>query len=308
MIIAERIGSSGNQTHLIDSSEALANKRDELVEKLGPDALVIVSAFLDGPALGAAAVICNGKPWMSPTSVMFTEFPVAPCTVLITPEATMRRIGRFPGKSAENRGSHSENRRVDSRGGLSGNIRRRFHRHNDEPYALELNPRVPGNHATDDRTRGNPEHDAHHHILAFGRILEAGRRSRRASGFARRPQPAGFIRLSAFDTKHETFESTNRPLSGSWNLRHQQRRGAEIHPARLSSGRCSRQNEVLVTCSPASKGTIVEPRGTFCKLEGVSSIYEGGGKQISADAQDMIDTFTRLLALFSCLGHGEIGK
>ena len=57
------------------------------------------------------------------------------------------------------------------------------------------------------------------------------------------------------------------------------------------------QDEVLVTCSPPAKGTIVEPRGAFCKLEGVSSIYEGGEKQISPYAREMIDIFTRRLAL-----------
>ena len=125
MIISERIGSSGNQTHLINSAEALANKRDELIEKLGPDAPVIVSAFLSGPAVGTAGLIYDGKPWMShPFGDVHGHSRLFHAPIRLRRQRLCGVSAGFRGEPAQNRGIHPENRRMDRRGGLPGNIRR----------------------------------------------------------------------------------------------------------------------------------------------------------------------------------------
>ena len=298
MIIAERIGSSGNQTHLIDSSEALANKRDELVEKLGPDVLVIVSAFLDGPALGAAGVICNGKPWMSQPSVMFTGIP----------GCSMHRFDYAGSDYAAYRQVSRESRRKIeeatlkigewiAEAGYQGIYGVDFIVHNDEPYALELNPRVLGTTQlmTElEEIQSTTPTTTYWHLAEFlkpGDVLDA---HQDLLADLSRPDLSGF-QLLIRNTKPSRVRIGHSLAPGIYAINKEG--GPKFIRQGYRLGDVQDQNEVLVTCSPASKGTIVEPRGTFCKLEGVSSIYEGGGKQISADAQDMIDTFTRLLAL-----------
>ena len=121
MIISERIGSSGNQTHFIDSTESLATKRDELIEKLGADAPVIASTFLDGPAVGTAGVIYDGKPRMSHPSVMFTGIPGCSMHRFDYAGSDYAAYRLVSGReSAKNRGIHPENRRVDSQRRATG--------------------------------------------------------------------------------------------------------------------------------------------------------------------------------------------
>src|SRR3990172_7969300 len=57
VVVTERIGSSGNQTHLIESAEELRRLRGQLIAKLGEEAPVIASTFLPGPAVGATGLI-----------------------------------------------------------------------------------------------------------------------------------------------------------------------------------------------------------------------------------------------------------
>ncbi|MBI3025075.1 MAG: hypothetical protein HYY66_05260, partial [Candidatus Tectomicrobia bacterium] len=71
-VVTERIGSSGNQTHLVETSGELLRLRESLAAKLGPEAPVIASAFLAGPAVGATGLIYGGRAWMSHPSVMVT--------------------------------------------------------------------------------------------------------------------------------------------------------------------------------------------------------------------------------------------
>ena len=298
MIISERIGSSGNQTHLIDSSEALANKRDELVEKLGPDALVSVSAFLDGPALGAAGVICNGKPWMSQPSVMFTGIPG--CSMhrfdyAGSDYAAYRLVSKKSRRKIEEATLKIGNWIAEA--GYRGIYGVDFIVHRDEPYAIELNPRVLGTtqlmteleeiqskaptttywHLAEFLNRGE-DIDAHQDLLA-----ELSRPD--LSGFQLLIRNTNPSRVRIGHSLAPGIYTTNK--EGGPEFIRQGYRLSDIQD----------QNEVLVTCSPPAKGTIVEPRGTFCKLEGVSSIYEGGEEQISPAAREMIDTFTRRLSL-----------
>ena len=298
MIISERIGSSGNQTHLIDSSEALVNKRDELTEKLGPDAPVIVSAFLSGPALGTAGLIYDGKPWMSHPSVMFTGIPGCSmhrfdyagsdyAAYRLVSERSRRKIEEFTLKIGE----------WIARAGYRGIYGVDFIVHRDEPYALELNPRVLGTTQlmTElEEIHGDAPTTTYWHMAEFlrpGAALDAHRDSLAELG---RADLSGF-QLLIRNTSPSRVRIGYSLEPGIYTVQNGRpefiRRGYRLSDVQD-------QDEVLVTCSPPAKGTIVEPRGAFCKLEGVSSIYyEEGEEQISPAAREMIDTFTRRLAL-----------
>ena len=297
MIISERIGSSGNQTHLIDSAPALSQKRDELIEKLGPDALVIVTAFLAGPALGAAGVICNGKPRMSHPSVMFTGIP----------GCSMHRFDYAGSDYAAYRQVSRESRRKIeeatlkigdwiAEAGYRGIYGVDFIVHRDEPYAIELNPRVLG---TTQLMTELEEIHSNAPTTTYWHLAEFLDRSDDIDAHPDLLADLGQPDLSGFqilirNTSAHRVKIGHSLAPGIYSLK---KKSPELirngHRLREVQG----QDEVLVTCSPPAKGTIVEPRGTFCKLEGVSSIYEGGEKQISPDAQEMIYTFIRHFAL-----------
>ena len=297
MIISERIGSSGNQTHLIDSTQALSHKRNELIEKLGPDALVIVTAFLDGPALGAAGVICNEKPRMSHPSVMFTGIP----------GCSMHRFDYAGSDYAAYRQVSRESRRKIeeatlkigdwiAEAGYRGIYGVDFIVHRDEPYAIELNPRVLGTTQlmTElEEIHSNAPTTTYWHLAEF--LDRSDDIDAHPDLLAHLDQPdlSGF-QLLIRNTSASRVKIGHSLAPGIYTLK---KKSPEFirHGHRLRE--VQEQDEVLVTCSPPAKGTIVEPRGTFCKLEGVSSIYEGGEKQISPDAQEMIHTFIRHLAL-----------
>ena len=297
MIISERIGSSGNQTHLIDSAPALSQKRDELIEKLGPDALVIVTAFLTGPALGAAGVICNGKPRMSHPSVMFTGIP----------GCSMHRFDYAGSDYAAYRQVSRESRRKIeeatlkfgdwiAEAGYRGIYGVDFIVHRNEPYAIELNPRVLG---TTQLMTELEEIHCNAPTTTYWHLAEFLDRSDDIDAHPDLLADLGQPDLSGFqilirNTSAHRVKIGHSLAPGIYSLK---KKSPELirngHRLREVQG----QDEVLVTCSPPAKGTIVEPRGTFCKLEGVSSIYEGGEKQISPDAQEMIYTFIRHFAL-----------
>ena len=297
MIISERIGSSGNQTHLIDSAEALANKRDELIEKLGPDAPVIVSTFLSGPAVGTAGLIYNGKPWMSHPSVMFTGIP----------GCSMHRFDYAGSDYAAYRLVSLESRRKIeeftlkigewvAEAGYRGIYGVDFIVHQDEPYALELNPRVLGTTQlmTElEEIQGSAPTTTFWHLAEFlkpGAALDA---HQDLPADLSRPDLSGF-QLLIRNTSPSRVRIGHSLEPGIYSIQNGRpefiRRGYRLSDVQD-------EDEVLVTCSPPAKGTIVEPRGAFCKLEGVSSIYEGGEEQISPAAREMIDVFTRRLAL-----------
>jgi len=297
MIISERIGSSGNQTHLIDSAEALANKRDELIETLGPDAPVIVSTFLSGPAVGTAGLIYNGKPWMSHPSVMFTGIP----------GCSMHRFDYAGSDYAAYRLVSLESRRKIeeftlkigewiAEAGYRGIYGVDFIVHRDEPYALELNPRVLGTTQlmTElEEIQGSAPTTTFWHLAEFlkpGAALDA---HQDLPADLSRPDLSGF-QLLIRNTSLSRVRIGDSLEPGIYAIQNGRpefiRRGYRLSDVQD-------QDEVLVTCSPPAKGTIVEPRGAFCKLEGVSSIYEGGEEQISPAAREMIDVFTRRLAL-----------
>ncbi|MDE0332349.1 MAG: ATP-grasp domain-containing protein [Nitrospinae bacterium] len=299
MIISERIGSSGNQTHLIDSAEALANKRDELIEKLGPDAPVIVSTFLSGPAVGTAGLIYNGKPWMSHPSVMFTGIP----------GCSMHRFDYAGSDYAAYRLVSLESRRKIeeftlkigewvAEAGYRGIYGVDFIVHQDEPYALELNPRVLGTTQlmTElEEIQGSAPTTTFWHLAEFlkpGAALDA---HQDLPADLSRPDLSGF-QLLIRNTSPSRVRIGHSLEPGIYSIQNGRpefiRRGYRLSDVQD-------EDEVLVTCSPPAKGTIVEPRGAFCKLEGVSSIYEGGEEQISPAAREMIDIFTRSLALSS---------
>ena len=299
MIISERIGSSGNQTHLIDSTEALANKRDELIKKLGSDEPVIVSTFLSGPAVGTAGLIYNGKSWMSHPSVMFTGIP----------GCSMHRFDYAGSDYAAYRlVSMDDRRKIEeftlkigewiAEAGYRGIFGVDFIVHEDEPYALELNPRVLGTTQlmTElEEIESTAPTTTYWHLAEFlkpGATLDAHQNLLAELG---RPELSGF-QLLIRNTSASRMKIGHSLEPGIYTVQDGRpdfiRRGYRLSDVQG-------HDEVLVTCSPPAKGTIVEPRGAFCKLEGVSSIYEGGEEQISPAAREMIDIFTRSLALSS---------
>lgn len=297
MIISEQIGSSGNQTHLIDSAEALANKRDELIEKLGSDAPVIVSTFLSGPAVGTAGLIYDGKPWMSHPSVMFTGIPGCSmhrfdyagsdyAAYRLVSEKSRRKIEEFTLKIGE----------WVAEAGYRGIYGVDFIVHQDEPYALELNPRVLGTTQlmTElEEIQGSAPTTTFWHLAEFlkpGAALDA---HQDLPADLSRPDLSGF-QLLIRNTSPSRVRIGHSLEPGIYAI---QKGNPEFIRRGYRLNDVQDQNEVLVTCSPPAKGTIVEPRGAFCKLEGVSSIYEEGEEQISSAAREMIDTFTRRLAL-----------
>lgn len=298
MIVSEKIGSSGNQTHLVHSPGELARKRGALIEKLGEDAQVIVSAFLDGPAVGAAGVVCGGKPWMSHPSVMFTGIP----------GCSMHRFDYAGSDYAAYRQVSKEARRKIeeatlkiggwiAEAGYQGIYGVDFIVHEDAPYALELNPRVLGTTQlmTElEETQGGAPTTAYWHLSEF-----LGRPGGAAPAHADLLAGLGAPALSGFqlllrNTSASRMRVGRSLAPGIYAIREGRpefvRGGARLRDAQGDA-------EILVTCSPPAKGTIVEPRGTLCKLEGVSSIHEGGERQISPRAQEMIRGFIRHLAL-----------
>ncbi len=298
MIIAERIGSSGNQTHLVRSPEELARKREVLIEKLGADAPVIVSAFLDGPAVGAAGVVWDGKPRMSHPSVMFTGIP----------GCSMHRFDYAGSDYAAYRQVSQEGRRKIEEAtlkmggwiadaGYRGIYGVDFIVHEDEPYALELNPRVLGTTQlmTElEEMRGGGPTTAYWHLSEFLQRpgVEAGAHEDLLASLGA-PELSGF-QLLLRNTSPSKVRVGHALTPGIYAIRDGRpeliRQGSRLRDAQG-------EEEILVTCSPPAKGTIVEPRGTLCKLEGIASIHEGGERQIASSAQEMIHIFIRHLAL-----------
>ena len=166
--------------------------------------------------------------------------------------------------------------------------------HNDEPYALELNPRVLGTTQlmTElEEIQSTTPTTTYWHLAEFlkpGDVLDA---HQDLLADLSRPDLSGFqlrnTRASRKRIGHSLTPGIYTIKKGNPEFI---RRGYRLSDVQDP-------DEVLVTCSPPAKGTIVEPRGAFCKLEGVSSIYEGGEVQISPAAREMIDTFTRRLSL-----------
>ena len=297
MIISERIGSSGNQTHFIDSAEALTEKRDELIEKLGSDALIIVSTFLSGPAVGAAGVIYEGKPWMSHPSVMFTGIPGCSmhrfdyagsdyAAYRLVSEESRRKIEEFTLKIGE----------WIAESGYRGIYGVDFIVHEDEPYALELNPRVLGTTQlmTElEEIHGDSPTTTYWHLAEFLKPGAALDEHRSLLAELDAPELCGF-QLLIRNTSAESMRIGHSLAPGIYTVDNGM---PEFVRQGFRLGDVQDGDEVLVTCSPPAKGTIVEPRGAFCKLEGVSSIYEGGEAQITPNAREMIDAFRSRLAL-----------
>ena len=296
MIVSEKIGSSGNQTHLVASLDELSRKREELIGKLGADAPVIASAFLDGPAVGAAGVIYDGKPRMSRPSVMLTGIP----------GCSMHRFDYAGSDYAAYRRVSPEGRRKIEEAtfqigewiagaGYRGIYGVDFIVHREKPYALELNPRVLGTTQLmtelEEMQSGAPP-TTYWHLAEFLQPAATVERQDLLADLDK-PELSGF-QLILRNTIAARMRVGRSLTPGIYVIKDGRpefiRRGFRLREVQAA-------DEILVTCSPPAKGAIVEPRGAFCKLEGVSSIHEGGEAQISASAREMIDAFIRHLAL-----------
>ncbi len=293
VVVSEQIGSSGNQTHLVDSTEALARTRGALIAKLGAGALVIATSFLEGPAVGAAGLVCGGRPWMSHPSVMFTGIPGCSmhrfdyagsdyAAYRLVPEAARRKIEEATLKIGA----------WIAAAGYKGIYGVDFIVHEGEPYALELNPRVLG---TTQLMTELEQIESTAPTTTYWHLAEFLGADARADTLARLAEPElGGYQIIIRNTRPARVRVGNAPAPGIYVAG---RNGPAFVREAHRLADVQSPEEILLTCSPPRKGTIVEPRGAFCKLEGVSSIYAGGEKQISPAARDMIDDFTRSLAL-----------
>ena len=55
--------------------------------------------------------------------------------------------------------------------------------------------------------------------------------------------------------------------------------------------------EVFLTCSPPARGTVVEPRGVFFKLEGLGTLYDEEVSGIAPWVGEAVRAFTQGLEL-----------
>jgi len=297
VVVTERIGSSGNQTHLVASAGELAALRARLCEKLGKDAWVIASRYLRGPAVGATAFIYGGRAWMSHPSVMATGLAGCAMHRFDYAGSDYGAYGRLP--RAARAGIESATLQIGRWAaglGYAGIFGVDFIVHGGESYALELNPRLLGTTQllTElERRAGPPPPSAFWHLAAFlAPVVEEAEAARQIAA-------QGLLRLAGFQLLLRN--TGTRPLRvgrssppGVYGM-------MDASPRLLRDGdriaALQGPDEVLLTCSPPARGTIVEARGVFFKLEGLGSLYEEGVERIAPWVGQMVEAFTRQLEL-----------
>lgn len=297
-VVTERIGSSGNQTHLVETSGELLHLRESLAAKLGPEAPVIASAFLAGPAVGATGLIYGGQAWMSHPSVMVTglegcamhRFDYAgsdysaylrlPRAVQARIEASTLQVGEWAAGA-----------------GYTGIFGVDFIVHGGEAYALELNPRMLGTTqllSELERREGGRPPTVFWHLAGF-LGLDAGEEAQRWIPGLARPRLAGFQLLlrNTGPTPLRVGSSLSPGIYGKLGASPSFLRDGE----RLSG--LQGPGEVFLTCSPPGPGTVVEPRGVFFKLEGLGTLHDEEVKGIAPWVGEAVRGFTRGLSLSS---------
>ena len=295
-VVTERIGSSGNQTHLAGSAEEVGRLRGQLVAKLGAGAPVIVSAFLPGPAVGATGLIYGGRAWMSHPSVMVTglegcamhRFDYAGSdygAYLRLPRSVQARVEEATLKIGE----------WAAAAGYTGIFGVDFIAHGGDAYALELNPRMLGTTQLltelERRESGAPP-TVFWHLASFLGLV-AGEEARQWIPGLARPRLAGFQLLlrNTGPTLLRVGSSLKPGIYGSLGA----------HPRFLRAGErlsdLQGPGEVLLACSPPERGTVVEPRGVFFKLEGLGTLYDEEVTGIAPWVGEAVRGFTHGLGL-----------
>ncbi len=297
LIITERVGSSGNQTHLIRDPQELVAVQTQLKEKSGEDALVIANRFLDGPALGMTALIFQGKPRISQPSVMVNGLKGCSMHRFDYAGSDYGAIARLPDSALEQvkkdtliMGEWAADL------GYQGIFGVDFIIHDGEPYALEFNPRLLG-------------------TTQLMTELELRQSSVPPAIYWHLAELMG-VKISEEGASVYLDHLAASPLSGFqlWlrNIRpHPVRIGRSLPPGIYAmenkipkflreGDRISALNgpdEILVTCSPPAEGTEVEPRGAFFKLEGLGTILDDAARCVRPHTVQMVASFSELLNL-----------
>ncbi|HBK80362.1 MAG TPA: hypothetical protein DDZ83_11975 [Nitrospinae bacterium] len=297
IIVSERIGSSGNQTHLIENPGEMDSLKIRLIEKSGPDEPAIVSRFLSGPAIGVAAIIFRGRPRMSHPSAMITGLAGSSMHRFDYAGSDYGAYTRLPDsarrKIRENTLSIGE---WVADMGYKGIFGVDFVVHGGEPYALEVNPRLLGTTQlmTELELRDNPRPPTMYWHLA--ELLDAGREEDEGSPQLARmgESPLAGFQLLLRNTRPFPVRIGRAVEPGIYLLD-----GAAPRLIRDGSrlGDLQGPEEILLTCSPPAAGTEVEPRGAFFKLEGLGSLLDEEAEDVTPLTVQLVQSFTDALNL-----------
>lgn len=296
MVVTERVGSSGNQTHLIEDAGALRRLREDLTAKLGPGALVVASAFLPGPAVGATGIVYGGRTWMSHPSVMVTGLAGCAMHRFDYAGSDYGAYLRLPRRAREQ--IEISTLRIGewaAASGYKGIFGVDFIVHEGEAYALELNPRMLGTTQllTELERRENEAPPSVFWHLAGFLGLDAREEAERWLLPLSRPRLEGFqLLLRNTGSSPQRVGASLRPgIYG--NL--------EASPRFLREGvrisELKEPSEVFLTCSPPAEGTVVAPRGVYFKLEGLGTLYDEEVGGIAPWVPRAVESFTRGLAV-----------
>ncbi|MEK6712369.1 MAG: ATP-grasp domain-containing protein [Nitrospinota bacterium] len=298
LVVTERIGSSGNQTHLVNGPEALPPLRERLAAKLGGETLVIARAFVAGPAVGATGLVWGGRAWMSHPSVMVTGLEGCAMHRFDYAGSDYGAYLRLPRRAQAGIGASTLKIGEWAAGlGYKGIFGVDFIVHGEEAYALELNPRLLGTTQllTELELRaGDAPPTVFWHLGGF-LGLEAEPNAPQWLPALAKPRLAGFQLLlrNTGPIPLQVGSSLNPGIYGSLGASPRFLREGE----RLSNLRDP--EEVFLTCSPPERGTRVEPRGVLFKLEGLGTLYDEEVQEIAPWVREAVRGFTAQLGLSS---------
>jgi len=297
IIVNEQIGSSGNQTHLIETPAELTSLQKRLIKKSGEDTPIIVCRFLSGPAIGAAAIVFRGHTKMSYPSAMITGLPGSSMHRFDYAGSDYGAFHRLPEAASEKIRAHTLNLGEWAAGlGYKGLFGVDFVVHDGEPYALELNPRLLGTSQlmTELELHENPGPSTISWHLA--ELLGVGVQEDETSPELERIGASslhGFQLLLRNTQPHpvrigRTIKPGIYTLTGETpNFIRDGDRIADLEGP----------EEILVTCSPPETGTAVEPRGAFFKLEGLGRLLDDTVETVTPMTTRMVSSFTESLQL-----------
>lgn len=297
IIVNEQIGSSGNQTHLIETPDELTTLKKSLIEKSGESTPIIVCRFLSGPAIGAAAIVFRGRTKMSYPSAMITGLPGSSMHRFDYAGSDYGAFHRLSGPAREKIRAHTLNIGEWAAGlGYKGLFGVDFVVHDGEPYALELNPRLLGTSQlmTELELHENPGPPTIYWHLA--ELLGAGTLEDETSPELERIGASSLhgFQLLLRNTRPHPVRIQHAIKPGIYTLSREApdfvRDGDRI--ADLEG-----PEEILVTCSPPETGTVVESRGAFFKLEGLGRLLDETGESVTPMTTRMVSAFTDSLQL-----------
>ncbi len=302
LVVRERIGSSGNQTHLVETPEELEALKMDLHKKLGGQEPVIVCRFIAGPSVGATGIVYGGKARMSHPSIIVSGLA----------GSSMHRFS-YAGSdyTAYHRLPESSRRNIEEAtlaiGNWAGSLGYRgiygvdFVVHEGKAYTLELNPRLLGTTQllTELELRaGASPATAFWHIAEYFPVKAA---EEEVSGAFRE---LGALRLEGFQLVLRN--TSNRPV--------QIGRSMEPGIYEISSGvpRYIRKGsriadlagpaEFLLTSSPPEKGKILYPRSVLFKVEGLETLHDEAVENLMPYVSNWVECFSKAAELVESPG------